>query len=124
MNPAWQATMNQEFETLHANQTWDLVSLPIEKKPIRCKWVYKIKYKSDGSIKRLKARLVFKGCTQQPGIDYTETFSHVIKMKNVRSLIVVVVKKGWHISQLDLNNAFLHGISPTGSSSGEFRLGL
>jgi hypothetical protein len=59
------------------------------KKPIGCKWVYKIKYHSDGFVERYKARLVAKGYNQQAGIDYTETFAHVAKMVIVHSFLAL-----------------------------------
>ncbi|KAK2370482.1 putative mitochondrial protein [Trifolium repens] len=101
--------MAEELAALQKTNTWDLVPLPTGKHAIGSRWVYKIKTKSDGSIERYKARLVAKGFSQQYGMDYEETFSPVAKMTTIRTLIVVASIRQWHISQMDVNNAFLNG---------------
>lgn len=101
--------MDAEIKALEQNNTWTLTPLPNGKYPIVCKWVFTKKYKSDGTLDRYKARLVAKGFTQTEGIDYFETFSHVAKMTTVRLILALASAHDWHVQQLDVNNAFLHG---------------
>ncbi|GAA0138428.1 transmembrane signal receptor [Lithospermum erythrorhizon] len=108
-DPQWISAMNTEIQALVANGTWEYMTLPAGKKTISCKWVYRIKLKADGTIKRYKARLVAKGFTQKHDIDYHETFSPVVKMATVRCLLAVAASRGLSLSQLDVHNAFLHG---------------
>lgn len=101
--------MQAELQALAANDTWAVTSLPPWKTAIGSKWVYKIKLKGDSSIERYKACLVAKVFTQQEGLDDFETFSPVAKFVTVRTLLAKAAIKDWHIIQLDVNNAFLHG---------------
>jgi hypothetical protein len=105
----WCEAMKQEISALEQNATWSLVSLPLEKKPVGSRWIYKLKYKPDGSIECYKARLVAQGYTQIEGLDYTETFTPVAKLTTVRCLLAAAAAKNWELHQLDVNNAFLHG---------------
>jgi hypothetical protein len=75
--------MQEEYNPLLENQTWDLVPLPSGRKLVRCRWVYRTKSTMDGKISRYKARLVAKGFQQVYGIDYDETFSLVAKMDSI-----------------------------------------
>lgn len=103
----WVLAMEQEIKALEDNHTWSIVDLPPGGKAIGSKWVYKMKYKSNGEIDRYKARLVAKGFTQREGLDYHETFSPVAKMVTVRTIISVAASNGWDLYQMDVNNAFL-----------------
>ncbi|KAJ0838020.1 putative RNA-directed DNA polymerase [Helianthus annuus] len=108
-DPRWVEAMNKEMDALFRNNTWILTDLPQGRKAIGCKWVYRVKYKSNGEVERFKARLVAKGFNQREGLDFGETFSPVVKMVTVRIVITLAVFYGWSLYQLDVDNAFLHG---------------
>jgi len=108
-SPHWFQAMSEEFSALINNQTWELCPRPLHKNIISNKWVFRVKQKADGTLDRFKARLVAKGFQQQDGIDFTETFSPVVKSPTIRAILAIATHFDWPIQQLDVSNAFLHG---------------
>ena len=107
--PKWKEAVFKEMKALEKNNTWSVTTLPDGKKMVGCKWVFIMKYNSDGSIERYKARLVAKGFTQTYGIDYSETFAPVATLNTVRILLSLAANLDWSLHQLDVKNAFLNG---------------
>ena len=101
--------MNVEFDALLRNGTWTLVAPSPTMNIVGCKWVFHTKRNSNGSIDRYKARLVAKGFHQQPGVNFGETYSPVVKPTTIRTILSIAISFGWTICQLDVQNAFLHG---------------
>ncbi|GAA0186958.1 transmembrane signal receptor [Lithospermum erythrorhizon] len=101
--------MQKEISTLENNGTWSMLQLLEDKKALGIQWVYKIKYNSDDSIERFKARLVVFGNHQVEGIDYNDTFTPVGKLITVRAFLTIYAVKNWELHQMNIHNAFLHG---------------
>lgn len=104
----WLTAMNEEIASHEQNNTWSLVDLPAGRKPIKAKWVFKIKTVENEPV-RFKARLVAKGCGQKYGVDYTETFAPVVRHNTIRFLMAMAVKREMKVYQMDVITAFLQG---------------
>ncbi|CAJ2672156.1 unnamed protein product [Trifolium pratense] len=105
----WKLAMQDEYNALIENKTWELVPRPSNANIIRSMWIFRHKKNLDGSFERYKARLVGNGANQQTGIDCGETFSPVVKPATIRTVLSVAISKSWCLHQLDVKNAFLHG---------------
>lgn len=102
--------MQAEIDALERNQTWELVPRPKKRKVIGIKWIYKSKYKSDGSLDKHKARLVARGFVQRPGIDYDKTFAPTAHMTTIRTVLAVAAHNKWPVYQMDVKSAFLNKV--------------
>ncbi|CAM8943782.1 unnamed protein product [Rhodiola kirilowii] len=102
--------MHDEIDSMKQNGTWELVPKPPKARVINCKWIYKLK---DGlkptDPPRYKSRLVAKGFSQKEGIDYNDIFAPVVKYKTLRLMIAMPAVFDWHLEQMDVKTAFLHG---------------
>ncbi|GJZ64305.1 putative RNA-directed DNA polymerase [Tanacetum coccineum] len=97
----WRQAMKEEYDALMKNGTWSLVPRASTINVVDGKWVYRLKRDKNGAIIRYKARFVAKGCRQQPGIDFHETFSPVVKSTTIRAVLSLAVSNDWPLRQLD-----------------------
>lgn len=111
-NPLWLNAMQEELDSLLKNETWELTELPLGRRVVSSKWVFKVKPICDPdqpTRTRLKARLVARGLEQQHGIDYNDTFAPVVRWSTLRTIIAIAAAAGWFISHMDVVTAFLNG---------------
>ena len=105
----WEEAIQSELKSLKAFDTFDVVTLPPGKKPVGCKYVFKIKYKPDGTVDKYKVRLVAQGFLQQEGVDYNEIFAPVVDSTSISLLLAIANQEDWEMEQMDVVTAFLHG---------------
>ena len=107
--PSWKAAMDCKMEMLEKAVTWKPVICPPGKNVVGCKWVFRVKCKADGSIKKYKAQLITHGFMQIHGVDYFETNSPVAKLARFRLILAIAAHHGWEVHAFDFNSMYLNG---------------
>ena len=105
----WREAVDDEMDSILSNNTYDIVDLPQGCKAIGCKWIFRKKYHTDGSIQTFKARLVAKGFRQKEGIDYFDTYAPVARTTTIRVLFALASLHNLYVHQMDVKTAFLNG---------------
>ncbi|KAL0455189.1 UNVERIFIED_CONTAM: Copia protein [Sesamum latifolium] len=102
----WLEAMRSKVDSMGSNQVWTFVDPPKDIKPIGCKWVYKHKLAADGEVTSFKARLMAKGYTQRPEIDFEDTYSPVAMAKSIEILLAIETWYHYEIWQMEVKMAF------------------
>ena len=105
----WKKALEDEYNSLVHNETWELVPPPEDANIVGSKWVFKIKHDANGNVDRHKARLVAQGYSQTYGVDYQEVFSPVTRYSSIRTLLALANVHDLEVHQMDVKTAFLNG---------------
>ena len=87
--PRWKEAMDREYKSLKLARTWRTIDRPPSRNVVSCRWVFRLKRKADGSVDKYKARLVARGFTQVPGLDYTDTYAPVARLASFRTILTL-----------------------------------
>lgn len=85
----WKEAIDSEIKSMYDNKVWNFIENVSGHKTVGCKWIFKNKNEMDGKVHTFKARLVVKGFTQTPWVDYDGTLSLVAKIKSIRVMLTI-----------------------------------
>ena len=105
----WMEAIQDEYNSLQSHNTWEIVDVPRNRRPLTTKWVLKKKLGPGGELIKYKARMVARGFQQVEGYDFTDTYSGVVKAASYRILFALLALLGWKCHQMDVVTAFLNG---------------
>ncbi|GKB38621.1 ribonuclease H-like domain-containing protein [Tanacetum coccineum] len=111
-DPHLSYAMLDEYTALIRNVTWILALNTPDVNVVRSMWLFRHKYHADGCLSRYKVHLFANGRSQQFGADCDETFSPVVKLSTIHTVLSLALSRGWPIHQLDVKNDFLTRIFP------------
>lgn len=105
----WKKAMQEEYDSLIKYNTWELVKVPRNCILVTCKWIYKVKMCTNGTVERFKARSMARGFSQVEGLDFKETYSPVARLESIRVLLSIASNYDMEMLYFDIKTAFLYG---------------
>jgi len=106
---SWQKAMDSEIGSLEQAGTWTTIACLLGKNIVGCKWVFRLKWKADGSIDKYKGQLVTHRFMQIYGVDYYDTYSPVMWLASFRLILAIAAQNNWDIEAFDFNSVYLNG---------------
>ena len=94
------------MKSVHDNHTFDLVKLPKGKRALDNRWIYRVKYGSNSTSLRYKAKLMVKSYSQRKGVDFNEIFSPVVKMSSIRIVLSLASTLDLEVEKMDVVEAW------------------
>ncbi|KAJ3532326.1 hypothetical protein NM688_g7442 [Phlebia brevispora] len=107
--PKWKEAMDAEIAQLTGRGTWEMADCPANRKTVGCKWVFHLKRDEAGNVVKYKARLVAQGFSQVEGINFNETYSPVVRLESLRTVIALGNALDMDLHSIDVVGAYLNG---------------
>ncbi|GBE84202.1 hypothetical protein SCP_0601800 [Sparassis crispa] len=107
--PRWEEAIVEELRALEAHGTWRLEKAPTGANVVSCRWVFAAKKDAAGNVYRYRARLVARGFSQIPGVDFFDTDAPVAKTASIRVALAFAARHDFEVHQIDVKSAYLHG---------------
>nr|KAJ0221719.1 hypothetical protein LSAT_V11C200096460 [Lactuca sativa] len=107
-DPLWKEAINDKMDSIMGNGTWELANLPLGRRPIGYKWIFKKKYHLDGSVYAYKANLLLRAIGNEKG-SIIDTYALVARISSIRALIEILALKGLYTDRMDVKTTFLNG---------------
>jgi hypothetical protein len=104
----WIKIMDEELHQMEKNHTWELVPGPMYNKVINTKLVFRNKLNEDEQVTRNKARFVSKGYTRVDSIKFEETCYPLVRMEEIRLILVYACSNNIKVYQMDVKSSFLN----------------
>ncbi len=106
----WHQAILEELAAIREAGTWELIDCPPNIcNIVSCHFVLQKKHHADGKVTKYKAWLIAQGFSQCEGIDYSETFTPVVKSASLRVFLAICTRHGWKVHQMDIKSAYLNG---------------
>ena len=105
--PQWRTAMEEEWEGLQINNTFEKMNLPPGKVAVDTKWVFKIKKDANGAALKHKGRLCIRGFNMRPGVHFFETYAPTVAIQHLRLVVALAAAHGWDICTTDVKQAYI-----------------